>query len=182
MEVLGAEQGAGALAGAGREDGRVQQGEAVAVEEVADGLHQGVADAQDGPLALAAQPEVAVLHEELGAVLLGRDGEVRAAADEFQGLHQELGLTGLGVLLHHARHGDGGLLRELPGQLVALGIGLGGADDALHEARAVPQLDEAGLAGAGIADPAPQPDGLADLAGEESDFGEGLAGHGGSWA
>ena len=71
-----AEERGRALAGGGREDRRVDEREALVVEVVAHGLHHRVADADDRVLALRAQPQVAVLHQERGAVLLGRDREV----------------------------------------------------------------------------------------------------------
>ncbi len=43
------------------------------VEEIAGGVDDFGAHAQDRRLALRAQPEVAVLHQEVGAVLFGRD-------------------------------------------------------------------------------------------------------------
>ena len=74
VEVIHFEKRGGAFAGRGGEDGRVDQGEAVGIEIVAHGLDDFVADADDGVLALAAQPEVAVIHQEIDAVLLGSDG------------------------------------------------------------------------------------------------------------
>ena len=43
------------------------------VEEIARGLDDLGADAQDRRLARGAQPQVAMLHQEVDAVLLGRD-------------------------------------------------------------------------------------------------------------
>ena len=74
VEVIHLEQRGGAFAGRGREDGRIHQGEAVRIEVIAHGLDDLVAHADDGVLALAAQPEMAVVHQEIGAVLLGGDG------------------------------------------------------------------------------------------------------------
>ena len=50
------------------------QDEAVLVEEVARGVDDLGADAQDGRLARRAHPEMAVLHQEVDAVLLERNG------------------------------------------------------------------------------------------------------------
>ena len=44
------------------------------IEVVANGFDDCVADADDGVLALAAQPEVAVIHQEVDAVFFGGDG------------------------------------------------------------------------------------------------------------
>ena len=73
-EVVELEEGAGAFAGGGREDGRIGADEAVGVEVLLRGAHDGGADAEDGGLARGADPEVAMLHEEVGAVFFGRDG------------------------------------------------------------------------------------------------------------
>ena len=73
-EVVDREEGRGAFAGGGREDGRVGADEAVGVEVLRCGAHDFGADAQDGGLARGADPEMAVLHEEVDAVLLEGDG------------------------------------------------------------------------------------------------------------
>src|ERR1700733_6457961 len=65
VEVVHLEELAGAFAGVGREDGWVGADEAVGVEELRRGAHDGGADAQNGRLAWGAEPEVAVLHEEV---------------------------------------------------------------------------------------------------------------------
>ena len=93
VEVVDLEQGGGALAGGGREDGRVEQRETVGVEVVADGADHLVADPQDGVLAPAAQPQVPVVHQEVDAVVLGRDGVrigLRNALDHLQVLDIQL--------------------------------------------------------------------------------------------
>ena len=74
VEVLRLEKRRGSFAGGGREDGRIGQGESVAVEKIAGGADDFRAHAQDGRLARRAQPEVAVLHQEIDAVFFGRDG------------------------------------------------------------------------------------------------------------
>ena len=73
VEVVDLEQRRRALARVGREDRRVDQREAVRVEVVAAGADDARAHAQDRVLARRAQPEVAVVHQEVGAVLLRRD-------------------------------------------------------------------------------------------------------------
>ena len=50
------------------------------------GAHDGGADAQDGGLARRAHPEVAMLHQEVDAVLLERDGEGRLVGDALHDL------------------------------------------------------------------------------------------------
>ncbi len=73
-EVVDLEERGGAFAGGGCEDGRIGADEAVGVEVLGGGAHDGGADAEDGGLARGADPEVAVLHEEVDAVLLEGDG------------------------------------------------------------------------------------------------------------
>ena len=73
VEVVHFEQGRRALAGGGSEDRSIHQGEATVVEEVPAGLDDLVAHPQDRSLARRAEPEVAMVHQEFGPVLLGRD-------------------------------------------------------------------------------------------------------------
>ena len=75
VEVVHLEELGGAFAGVGCEDRRVGADEAVGVEVLRCGAHDGGADAEDGGLARGAEPEVAVLHEEVDAVLFEGDGE-----------------------------------------------------------------------------------------------------------
>ena len=63
------------------------------IEVLGRGAHDGGADAQDGGLARRADPEVAMLHQEVNAMLLERDGErclVSDALQDFEGLDVEL--------------------------------------------------------------------------------------------
>ncbi len=73
-EVIRGEEGGGVLTGRRGEDGRVHVEEAVVVQPVADGPDDLGAHPQDGPLARGAQPQVAAIHQEFNAVLLGGDG------------------------------------------------------------------------------------------------------------
>ncbi len=72
-EVVGLEERRGPLAGGGSEDGRVDEREVALVEEVADPLLDLAPHPEGRALPAGAQPEVAVLHEERRAVLLGSD-------------------------------------------------------------------------------------------------------------
>jgi len=63
------------LADGAREDRRVDQDEATLVEEIADRLNHLVAHAGDRHLAPRAEPEVTVLEQVGGAVLLGVIGK-----------------------------------------------------------------------------------------------------------
>ena len=73
LEVLHREQRGRALAGRRREDRRVGEDEAAAVEEVAHGVDHLVADAQDRLLPRRADPQVAAVHQVVDAVFLRRD-------------------------------------------------------------------------------------------------------------
>src|SRR5277367_1083521 len=75
VEVVHFKKLTGAFAGVGSEDGWVGADEAVDVEVLGCGAHDGGADAEDGGLAWGAEPEVAVLHEEVDAGFLELDGE-----------------------------------------------------------------------------------------------------------
>ena len=63
VEVLHREQRRRAFARGGREDRRVGEDEALVVEEVAHGVDDLVAHAQDRGLALGADPQVAAIHQ-----------------------------------------------------------------------------------------------------------------------
>ncbi len=166
----------------GVKNGRVDEGEAVVVEVVADGPHDLRAHPQDGRLTARAQPQVAVIHEEVGAVLLRRDGVLAGAgADHFEGRDGELVRVGvLGVGLHLARDAQGGLLREAVGRGEGLGADVVEAHDGLHDAGAVAHLEEDQLlAGAAVVEPPLEGDGLADVLGQGANRDDGGA-HGGA--
>src|SRR5258708_1008884 len=74
VEVVDREQRTGAFTRGWSNDGRIGQGESAFVEEVAGGFDDLGAYAENRGLALRAHPEMAVLHEEVRAVLFGRDG------------------------------------------------------------------------------------------------------------
>ena len=164
--VVRLEEGAGALACVGREDGRVDQREAATIEEVPHGLDDGVAHPDDGVLALRAQPEVAVVHQEVGPVVLGADGVLgRRRAEDLQLLHVELELAlDLAVLLHGAHDLERRLLLDVIGLLEDVGRDVPLEDHALGRARPVADLEKVQLAArAAVVEPAAQGDGLADV-------------------
>ena len=74
VEIIDRKQRGGAFAGGGREDRRIGQGEAAVVKEVARRLDDLRAHAQDRCLARRAHPQMAVLHQEVSAVLFRSDG------------------------------------------------------------------------------------------------------------
>ena len=73
VEVLRRKQRRRAFARGRREDRRVGEDEAAAVEEVAHGVDDLVAHAQDRLLPLAADPQVAAVEQVVDAVLFRRD-------------------------------------------------------------------------------------------------------------
>src|SRR2546423_7570654 len=82
-EVVNLEERRRALASGGRQYRRVAEDEAVAVEEVADGADDCVAHEEDGVLTARAKPQMAVIHQELRAVLLRRNGVALDALQNF---------------------------------------------------------------------------------------------------
>ena len=109
IEILHREQRGGTLAGRGRKNGRIGEGEAAIIEEIAGRLDDFRAHPQNRRLARGAHPQVAVFHQELDPVLFQRDG-IRFA---------------VGHALHHFR------LRHI--QFVAAGRALIGADFASND-------------------------------------------------
>src|SRR5207247_4604713 len=73
IEILGCEQSGCTLTGIRRENGRVYQREPALIEVIAARLDDFVSDLQDSVLPGAPEPEMPVLHQERGPVLLGRD-------------------------------------------------------------------------------------------------------------
>src|SRR4029077_6279581 len=62
LEVVHGEERGGSFTRSGREDGRVGEGESVAVEEIAGGANDFGPHAENGRLTLRAQPKMTVLH------------------------------------------------------------------------------------------------------------------------
>ena len=173
-EVIKLEERAGALAGGGRQDGRVGADEAVSVEILLCRAHDGGPDAQDGGLARCAHPEMAMLHEEVCAMLLGRDGVGCGFGDEvddFEVLDVELEAGGgARIGADAACDDDGRLLGEGLDALEDL-FGDGGlGDDALDGPGAVAEGGEEQLAGrTNVIEPSAQGYGIADVRGERGD-------------
>ena len=155
VEVLGLEQRRRALARARREDRRVDEQEALGVHEVAERRDDLGADAQDRLLARRAQPQVAVIHQEVDAVLLGRDRVLRG--DEHRGQPGDLQLEaarGPGLGLDLAGEGQGRLQGEAieGGEIRVREPAL--HQDSLGHTGAVPKDDKTDLAaGAQVRDP-----------------------------
>src|SRR5208282_5474986 len=77
VDVIDFKERAGAFAGGGCEYGSVGQRVALRIHECAGGADGSGADAEDGGLARGADPEVALIEEEIHAVLFELDGEGR---------------------------------------------------------------------------------------------------------
>ena len=74
LKIIDREKRGRSLAGCGRDDGRIGQSEAALVKKVTRRFDDFCPDSKDGRLALRAHPQMAVLHQKLGAVLFGSDG------------------------------------------------------------------------------------------------------------
>ncbi len=164
-EVLDREERGGAFAGSGGEDRRIGEDEAVVVEIVARGLDDLGADAQDRRLPRRTDPEMAVLHQEFDAVLLGRDGIgllLRHALHDFDVFDIELIAAG-GALIgaDPAGDDDAGFLGEALVRLQHFRRDGGFGHDALHSACAVAKDGEQQLSAiAHVVEPAAEHDGL----------------------
>ena len=84
VEVLDRKQRRRAFARRRREDRRVGEDEALLVEEVADGVDDLVAHAQDRGLPLGADPQVPAIHQVIDAVFLRRDRIVVRFVDDLE--------------------------------------------------------------------------------------------------
>ena len=118
-----------------------------AVEEVADGVDDLVADAQDRLLPLAADPEVAAVEQVVDAVLLRRDRVVVRLADDLERLDVDL-VAARRALVGARRAGDDdrGFLRQMIGGLEHLVADRGLRHHRLDEAGAVAERQEVDLA------------------------------------
>ncbi len=72
------------------EDGRVDQQVAVIVQPVADRANDRRPDAQNRPLAQRPHPQVAVIHQEFDAVILGLDRIFSGLLDQLEFLDADL--------------------------------------------------------------------------------------------
>ncbi len=173
IEVIGTEQLPGLLADGAGEDRSVHQGEVALEEEIADGLDDLVTHLGDRHLPSAPQPEVPVLKEKLGAVLLGLNRELGTHSEDLQIAHVHLVATGRARLgAHRARERHRGLLGQrgepLPDGLRHFLAG----QHPLQVAGAVADDDERDLsAGADVAHPPLDRHGEAFVAGQLGDTG-----------
>ncbi len=175
VEVLDREERRRALAGRRREYRRVGQDEATIVEERPHGGDDLGAHPEDGALALAANPEVPAIHEEIDAVLLRRDGVVRRRADDLERRQVEFEAPGRPrVGTDRPRHDDRRFLRQVIGLPERLLVDGGLRHDALDEAAAVADGQEVDPAARppGV-QPSPDDHALAFVPGDVFDVGEG---------
>lgn len=101
VEQVDLEQVRRALHRRGHEEGRVEAHVVAGAEEVVDAALHLVAYTEDGPRRLMPQVQVAVLEEEVDAVLLGRDRVVAACADHLDVNDGELHAAGGAVVGPH---------------------------------------------------------------------------------
>ncbi len=147
VEQVDLEEVGGALHRGRHEERGVEAHEAALAEELVDGALDLVADAHDGPRAAVPEVEMAVLEEEVDAVLLRRDRVVVAGSDEPHLADAELDAAGRALVgAHHARHLEARLLRQLLGRLELLLGHLALDHHPLDEAAAVTKLQERDLA------------------------------------
>ena len=137
-EVLDGKERRGAFACGRRKDRRIGEDKAVVVEIIACSLDDLRADAQDGGLARRADPEMAMLHQKVDAVFLGRDGVgllFRHTLDDFDVLDVELVAAGRALIgADTAGDDDARFLGEVLRRLPDLGRDGGFGHDALHGA------------------------------------------------
>src|SRR5262249_9252473 len=171
IEVLGREQVRGALSRHRCQDGRIEAHEALVVQPLLrSGDHLG-ADAQQRVLLGRAHPQVAVLHQELDAVLLGLDRILRRDLDDLDVGDIKL-IPARRTIVGSHRAGDpaGALQGQLLGRSEDLLRHILLEDHALNHPAAVAQADEDQLALLSLAcHPAGQRDGLAIVAGDLRD-------------
>ncbi len=170
LEIVHFEQRGGAFAGRRRENGCIDEGEAVRIEILAYCADHLVAHADDGVLPLAAQPEVAMIHQKLDAVILRGDGVgigFRHALHHFQILHVHFVAAG-GALVGAdlAGDNDGGFLGQV---FDGLEQGFGQRTfygHALHQAGAIAQDRKDDFAGfAKVVEPTGDPHRFANVGG-----------------
>src|SRR5690606_5855163 len=155
VDVGGLEHVGPTLGGGAHQDGGLGQHKAALLQELMDAHHDLVTHPQDGDLAGRPQPEVAMVHQELYAVLFGRDGVLISNLEDLEIFYAQL-VTARGPVVFSdlTPDDDAGLL----GQLFGIGEDLFAyiilKDDALAEAGAVTQDDKLKLAaGAIVVDP-----------------------------
>ena len=178
IEVLGLEEGARRFADGAGEDGSVDVNEPLVVEEVVDRPDDLVPDAHDRDLPRAPQPQVAVLEEEIDAVLLGLDRKVGRRAQDFEVRPGEFDAGGrAGIGAHEPRHGDARLVPHGGQRLPHLGRDLVAHEDALDLVRAVAKHEKGDLAaGAEAPNPSAEADFLPDAGGQFA-YGDGVFRH-----
>src|SRR5262249_14373082 len=74
LEVIDFEERCSSFAGSGRKDRRIDKNESVRIEKIANRLEYLVACPQRRVLAAAAEPQMAMVHQEIDTVLFRSDG------------------------------------------------------------------------------------------------------------
>ena len=188
IEVVHREQGARAFAGRRRQNRRIGQDKATIVKEVAGGADDFRPYPQNGGLPRRAHPQMAMLHQEIDAMLLQRDGIGIIFGDALHHLHAahvELvaprrALVGADLPFDD----DARFLRQTLDGLKNLGRDRAFRHDSLNQAGAVAKNGEQQLPTlAQVVEPAPNGYGLAFVSANFSDGRDGgghkLCGFGG---
>ncbi len=149
------------------------------VEEPPDRIDHGVADLAQAPLALRAEVQVAVAHQEIDAVGLGRDGIALGRRDDPGVSHRQLiAADAAFVGADDSRDAQRRLLAHVLDPFEQLLGHVGLLDGTLTQAGSIPQDDELYLAaGPAVVDPAVQGDFLADMVFQLVDVHAGLTAH-----
>src|SRR5581483_1663259 len=146
-EVVRLEQRRRSLSRVGGEDRRIDQDEIAIVEKVANRFLDLIANAQDRMLILRAQPEMAHVHEERGAVLFRCDRIILRGAEDLERFDAELDATLRALFRANlARHANRRLLRDGIGSVPRLRAHFLLEDDALQVTAAITNDGELQLA------------------------------------
>src|SRR5438552_3114862 len=176
IEILDREQRAGALAGGGRQYGRIGEGEAAIIKKIAGRLDDFRAHPQNRRLARGAHPQMAVFHQELDSVFLQRNGirlAVGHALHHFRLRHIQL-VAARGALIgaDFASNDDARFLRKIFYLLKDFQRHGVCSDHALHQSTAVAKDGEEQLAAfAQVIEPSADSNAFADMAAELADSG-----------
>ncbi len=173
-EIIGLEQRRGPLAGGRGQDGRIDQHEITLVKEVPDRLGDLAPDFQQGVLLRRAQPEMPVVEQEVGTMLLGADRVVNRLLQQREpGQAHLVSARSALVLPDPADHIDGRFLGRLRAGREDGGVDLRLKRDGLQVSAAVAKDQELELPlFATVVDPATDSDLLALVEADLPDGGQ----------
>ena len=87
VEIVDGKERTGAFAGRRCDDGRIRQGETALIEEISRSLDDLSPNAQNRRLTLRPHPEMAVLHQEISAMLFGSNRVGRRLGHALHHMH-----------------------------------------------------------------------------------------------